>query len=85
MLAGVELDELLEAQIKGNIRRGASPRHVPKKVIPVKQLPRTRSGKTTELAVARLVNGREITNRSVMANPEALDEIAEVLKTQGIL
>ncbi len=77
---GVVLDEALTSRIKRVIREATSPRHVPKRVIDVLELPRTRSGKTMELAVRRLVNGEPMTNREVVANPQALDEIAERLQ-----
>ena len=79
--AGVELDEGLIETIRSRIRSGASPRHVPRKVIPVSQLPRTRSGKAMEIAVARVVNDQEVTNRSVIANPEALEEVERAVAT----
>ena len=70
--AGVELDEALEKQIKTNIRSGASPRHVPAKVVAVSDIPRTKSGKITELAVKEIVEGQEPKNVEALANPEAL-------------
>jgi acetoacetyl-CoA synthetase len=73
---GMVLGDELAKRIKTVIRQGASPRHVPKRVIQVSGLPRTRSGKPMEIAVARLINGQEVPNREVMANPEVLDEIA---------
>ena len=76
---GVTLDDELTQRIRSQIRKGSSPRHVPKCVFSVSQLPRTRSGKASEIAVSRLVNGQDVTNREVMANPEALDEIADVI------
>ncbi|MDZ7705134.1 MAG: acetoacetate--CoA ligase [Trueperaceae bacterium] len=75
----VTLDDGLRKTIRDQIRRLASPRHVPKQIFQVTQLPRTRSGKTTEIAISKLVNGQEVKNRQVMANPEALDEIAVVV------
>ena len=72
---GAELDDALERTIRQEIRSRASPRHVPRKIIAVSQLPRTRSGKAMELAVARVVNGQDVPNRSVIANPEALAEV----------
>ncbi len=78
---GIQLDEQLDKRIKEQIRLGASPRHVPKRILQVSQLPRTRSGKVTEIAVSHLVNGREVPNRNVLANPEALDEIARATKS----
>ena len=76
---GVTLDDALEKRIRTLIREGSSPRHVPKRIFSVSQLPRTRSGKATEIAVSKLVNGESVPNREVMANPEALDEIVAVV------
>ncbi len=70
---GLELDEALAAKIKQQIRNGATPRHVPAKIIQVPDIPRTKSGKITEIAVRDLVHGREIKNKEALANPEALD------------
>lgn len=73
------LDDALRGRIRAAIRRGASPRHVPARVLAVPSLPRTRSGKSMEIAVARLVNGHSVPNIAVMANPEALTQISDVL------
>ena len=71
--AGAVLDDELVARIKKKIREGASPRHVPAKVVAVADIPRTKSGKITELAVRDVVHGREVKNKEALANPEALD------------
>jgi acetoacetyl-CoA synthetase len=70
---GLTLDDALRERIKKRIRTGASPRHVPSRIIQVADIPRTKSGKITELAVRDVVHGREIKNREALANPEALD------------
>ena len=70
---GVELDEALEKRIRTRIRSGASPRHVPAKIVAVTDIPRTKSGKITELAVRDVVHGREVKNKEALANPEALE------------
>ncbi|MEM9330578.1 MAG: acetoacetate--CoA ligase [Pseudomonadota bacterium] len=75
---GLSLDEPLVNSIKQRIRSGASPRHVPAKVIQVSDIPRTKSGKITELAVRDIVHGREVKNREALANPEALDLFADI-------
>jgi acetoacetyl-CoA synthetase len=49
-----------------------SPRHVPAKVLQVADLPRTRSGKLTELAVRAVVHGEPPGNEEALANPEVL-------------
>jgi acetoacetyl-CoA synthetase len=69
---GVELDETLEHAIRMKIRSGASPHHVPKVIVAVADLPRTVSGKITELAVREVIHGRPVTNTDALANPEAL-------------
>jgi acetoacetyl-CoA synthetase len=46
---------------------------VPKKIIQVADIPRTISGKITELAVREVVHGRPVKNRDALANPEALE------------
>jgi len=75
---GVILDDELTTLIKSRIRTGASPRHVPAKVIQVADIPRTKSGKITELAVRDVVHGREVKNKEALANPEALDLFADL-------
>jgi len=67
------LDDELIAKIKQQIRTGASPRHVPAKVLQVADIPRTKSGKITELAVRAIVHGRPVKNKEALANPEAID------------
>jgi acetoacetyl-CoA synthetase len=67
------LDERLRQAVRDHIRRHTTPRHVPAKIIQVPDIPRTKSGKITELAVRDLVHGREVKNREALANPEALD------------
>ncbi len=66
------LDAALIKEIKGKIRKGASPRHVPAKIIAVADVPRTKSGKITELAVRDVVHNRAVKNQHALANPEAL-------------
>jgi acetoacetyl-CoA synthetase len=73
MKPGLTLDDALRERIKKQIRSGASPRHVPAKILQVADIPRTKSGKITELAVRDLVHGREVKNKEALANPEALD------------
>ncbi len=70
---GAKLDEALITRIKQQVRQGASPRHVPAKIVAVADIPRTKSGKITELAVRDVVHGRVVKNKEALANPEALD------------
>ena len=67
------LTENLLYRIKSQIKKNASPRHVPSKVIVVKDIPRTKSGKIVELAVKNIIEGNNIKNKEALANPEVLD------------
>jgi acetoacetyl-CoA synthetase len=71
---GAALDDELVARIRSTIRSSCSPRHVPARIIEVDDIPRTRSGKISEIAVADVVNGRTLRNVAALANPEALSE-----------
>jgi acetoacetyl-CoA synthetase len=70
---GIELNEDLQTRIRQMIRANTTPRHVPAKIIAVPDIPRTVSGKITELAVRQVIHGREVRNTSALANPEALE------------
>jgi acetoacetyl-CoA synthetase len=70
---GLALDDSLREQIRRRIRDNASPHHVPKRIIQVADIPRTISGKITELAVREVIHGRPVKNVEALANPEALD------------
>lgn len=76
LMEGVTFDEELAKRIKTQIRTGASPRHVPAVILEVPDIPRTKSGKITELAVRDMVEGRTVKNKEALANPEALDHFA---------
>jgi len=68
-----ELSEGLSGQIRTALRSQASPRHVPSVIVAAPDLPRTRSGKLAELAVADIVAGRPVRDTSALANPECLE------------
>ena len=80
---GVELDDALRDRIRKTIRANATPRHVPAKIIAVPDIPRTVSGKITELAVRHVIHGREVKNTSALANPEALDHYRDLDELRG--
>jgi acetoacetyl-CoA synthetase len=70
---GVLLNDALRARIQQVIREHTTPHHVPKKIIQVGDIPRTISGKITELAVRDVIHGRAVKNADALANPEALE------------
>ena len=75
---GLDLTQALEKDIKTGIRTGASPRHVPAKIVQVTDIPRTKSGKISELAVRDVIHGRSIKNVTSLANPEALELFRDI-------
>ena len=74
LVEGVALDAPLSERIRQRIRNGASPHHVPRLILAVRDIPRTRSGKLSELAVRDAVEGRPVGNIGALANPESLAE-----------
>ncbi|ALA19758.1 MULTISPECIES: acetoacetate--CoA ligase [unclassified Chelatococcus] len=80
---GAVLDEALQDRIRREVRSGASPRHVPARIVQVADIPRTKSGKITELAVRDVVHGRDVKNKEALANPEALDLYKDLPELKG--
>ncbi|WP_417814430.1 acetoacetate--CoA ligase [Thalassospira alkalitolerans] len=78
-----QLDELLMDRIRKQIRNNCTPRHVPAKIIAVADIPRTKSGKITELAVRDVVHGRPVKNQEALANPTALELFANLPELRG--
>jgi acetoacetyl-CoA synthetase len=69
-----ELNTDLLKKIRTQIRRNASPKHVPSKIILVDDIPRTKNGKIVELAVKNTIEGNEIKNKEALANPHVLEQ-----------
>ena len=80
--AELQLDDALRERIKRCIRENVSPHHVPKKIVQVADIPRTLSGKITELAVRDVVHGRPVKNTDALANPEALELFRDLEELQ---
>jgi acetoacetyl-CoA synthetase len=80
---GVALDAPLQERIRRRIREHASPHHVPRVIAAVPDIPRTLSGKITELAVRDTVHGRPVRNTDALANPEALAFFAAMPELSG--
>jgi acetoacetyl-CoA synthetase len=72
MAEGAELTDQIKDNIRKTIRKNASPRHVPKKIVPVDDIPYTINMKKVELAVKKIIHGKEVRNQDALKNPEAL-------------
>jgi len=75
---GVELDEALRKEIRATIRTHTTARHVPARIVAVPDLPRTLSGKLTELAVRNVIHGLPVKNVDALANPGALEHFRDL-------
>ncbi|MBI5251975.1 MAG: acetoacetate--CoA ligase [Desulfomonile tiedjei] len=73
-----ELNDDLKNKIKKNIRDNTTPRHVPALILPVSDIPCTLNGKKVEMAVRNVIEGKPVTNKDALANPEALDQFATI-------
>jgi acetoacetyl-CoA synthetase len=80
---GCQLTAALTDKVKTAIRNQTSPRHVPALVLQVSDIPRTINGKKVELAVSRTVNGHEVSNRHVLANPQVLEQFTRHVGLQA--
>jgi acetoacetyl-CoA synthetase len=75
---GVLLDETLKNRIKKTIRDNTTPRHVPAFILPIEDIPVTLNGKKVELAVRNVIEGKPVTNKDALANPDSLDQFANL-------
>ncbi len=82
MAAGEQLSDDLKNVIRQTIRANTSPRHVPAVIIAVDDLPRTISGKLSEIAVRDVVHGRAVKNTDALANPQSLELFRDVPELQ---
>ncbi len=76
---GASLTEELKDRIRRSLREQASPRHVPAVVAEVPDLPYTFNMKKVESAVTHIVNGRPVSNRDALVNPESLEQIEKIV------
>ena len=75
---GYNLTNEIKEKIKKAIRSNTSPRHVPSKIIPVLEIPKTKNGKLVELAVKQSVEGETIKNLEALANPDSLKQFKNI-------
>ncbi|RJR26113.1 MAG: acetoacetate--CoA ligase [Desulfobacteraceae bacterium] len=70
---GQALTDELQNRIRTTLRKNASPRHVPAKIIAVPDIPYTLNMKKVELAVKKIIQGQPVLNRDALRNPEILE------------
>jgi acetoacetyl-CoA synthetase len=75
---GLTLGPELRERIANQLRENTTPLHVPKKIIQVEDIPRTISGKISELAVREVIHGRPVKNTEALANPQSLELFARL-------
>lgn len=69
---GVTMGDDLVQKVRATIRREASPRHAPRRVIQAPDFPVTTNGKKAEIAVLRAMLGQQVKNKGALANPQSL-------------
>ena len=70
---GYKLLNTLTDIIKKDIKSSLSPRHVPAIILQIKDIPYTISGKKVELAVKKIIEGKNVVNQDALGNPESLE------------
>ncbi len=80
---GQQLSDALRDRIRAAIRTEASPKHVPAMILEAPDIPYTFNMKKVEVAVANILNGRPVTNRDALVNPESLDFFVELATRLG--
>ena len=78
----LKLSLRLKKNICLKIKKYASPRHLPSKIIQVSDIPRTKNGKILELAVKNVVEKNRIKNFEAIANPHILKEFENIKELQ---
>ena len=78
MANDLQLDKDIIDQIKSQIKDSCSPRHIPSKIIKVKGIPYTINGKKVEIAVMKIIEGKPVTNKDALSNPETLDQYKNI-------
>jgi acetoacetyl-CoA synthetase len=82
MAEGARLTSKLKDRIRESIRTNASPRHMPRKIIQVPDIPYTLNMKKVELAVRKVIHNQPVKNKDALRNPEALDAYSELKELQ---
>ncbi|MBV6452373.1 MAG: Acetyl-coenzyme A synthetase [Anaerolineales bacterium] len=83
LAAGYTLTDELKDKIKRTLRENASPRHVPALIIAAPDIPYTLSMKKVESSVTNILNGRAVSNRDALINPQSLEFYEEVKEQLG--
>ena len=67
-----------EFLIKNHLKSALSPRHVPWKTFIVQEIPRTKSGKNSEIVIKKIINNVKVDNVGALANPSSLKEYKNI-------
>ena len=68
----IKINDEMKKNIKNEIKKNCSPKHLPKKIVQIEDIPYTLSGKKVELAVKKIINGNKVDNKDALINPESL-------------
>ena len=79
LASGYSLTDELKDKIKKTLRENASPRHVPALILETPDIPYTLNMKKVESAVTNILNGRAVTNKDALINPQSLEYYEKIL------
>lgn len=81
---GKTLNTKFEQRIKASIRQARSPRHVPRYIFQVSQVPYTINGKKIEIAVKKIISGEAVTPSGAVANPESFAAFKKFVNVEQV-
>lgn len=81
MADGKTCTPAFKKQVCKAIREQASPRHVPGMIVACPDIPHTVSGKKVELTVKKIIDGKSVTNKNALRNPESLEWFEEFARS----
>ena len=74
----MELPNNFESIVKKHLKSTLSPRHVPWKIFVMEDIPRTKSGKNSEIVIKKILNGDRLDNLGALANPSSIEEYKKI-------
>jgi len=83
MSSGHTFTNDLVRRLRHAIRSSLSPRHVPRFILEVDEIPATINGKKVEVAVKQIISGKQVKISSTVVNPEALKKYARFVDLEA--
>ncbi len=69
----------LESKIRSIIKQELTPRHLPKFIRQISEIPVTLNGKKVETAVTKILTGQQVSNKDSLLNPKSLEQFENLV------